>query len=290
MTAGALGELHRVELPAGTIEYHDFGTGRPVVFLHGLFVNGDIWRNTAPAVAAAGARCIVPHWPFGSHTVPMSADARLDPPAVADLIADFLAALDLSDVVLVANDTGGAFAQVLITRRPERIGALVLTPSDSYERFFPPLFRFLQLGSRVPGFPYVLAQSLRIRQLHRLPIVFGLLSKRPLSRAATDSYLQPMRRDALIRRDLGKLLRGVDNRHTLAAAEKFGGFTRPVLLAWAPEDKLFPLSLARRHLAAFPDARLERIEDSFTFVPEDQPERLAELLGAFAVPAGEPPE
>lgn len=290
MTAAALGETHRVVLPGGTVEYHDFGTGRPIVFLHGLFVNGDIWRNTAPAVAAAGHRCIVPHWPFGSHTLPMPAGARLDPPAVADLVADFLSALDLDDVVLVANDTGGAFAQVLVTRRPERIGALVLTPSDSYERFFPPLFRFLQLGSRLPGFPYVLAQGLRIRFLHRLPIVFGLLSKRPLSRAATESYLGPMRRDTLIRRDLGKLLRGVDNKHTLAAAERFGDFRRPVLLAWAPEDKLFPISLAERHLAAFPDARLERIADSFTFVPEDQPERLAEVLAAFAGSTARSPE
>ena len=283
MTAPALGELRRVDLAAGTIEYHDLGAGRPVVFVHGLFVNGDIWRDTAPAVAAAGCRCIVPNWPFGSHTVPMPAGARLDPPAVAELIADFLTALDLDDVVLVANDTGGAFAQVLVTSRPERIGALVLTPSDSYERFFPPLFRFLQLGSRLPGFPYALAQSLRLRVLHRLPIVFGLLSKRPLSREVTDSYLRPMQRDPAVRRDLGKLLRGVDSKHTLAAARKFGGFTRPVLLAWAPEDKLFPISLAERHLAAFPDARLERIEDSYTFVPEDQPARLAELLSEFAL-------
>jgi pimeloyl-ACP methyl ester carboxylesterase len=84
-----------------------------------------------------------------------------------------------------------------------------------------------------------------------------------------------------VRRDTAKVLRGISPRYTLAAAERFAGFDRPVLLAWAGDDKLFPLALARRLAAAFPKARLEVIPDCRTFVPEEQPERLAALIASF---------
>jgi pimeloyl-ACP methyl ester carboxylesterase len=74
----------------------------------------------------------------------------------------------------------------------------------------------------------------------------------------------------------------VSPRYTNAAAEKLRTFDRPVLLAWAPEDRFFPLEDARRLAELFPDARIEEIADSYTFVSEDQPDRIAELVGAFA--------
>lgn len=278
-----LGEAHHVRLRQGPLRYHERGRGRPVVFVHGLFVNGDLWRHVVPPLADAGLRCITPDWPFGSHEEPLAPQADLGPLGVARLISDFLDELDLHDVVLVANDTGGAFSQIAAVRHPERLGALVLTPSDSLHRFFPPMFRYLQAFSGLPGFPYLIAQSLRLTPAHRLPFVLGLLSKRRLPAAATRSYLTPMRRSPGVRRDLGKLLKGVDNRHTLAAAERFSEVDVPVLLPWASEDRLFPIGLGEELARRFPRARLEPIEDSYTFVPEDRPERLVELLKEFRV-------
>ncbi len=277
------------ELRQGRVEYTEYGSGRAVVFVHGLFVSSALWRDVAPAVAAAGFRCIVPDWPFGSHRLAMPANATLDPPAIGRLIRSFLDALDLQDVVLVANDTGCAYSQVAITQDAGRIAALVLATGDSLDRFFPPTFRFLQIFSRIPGSTFLLAQTLRARSLHRLPWVFGLLSKRPVPEAIMAAYLAPMREDSAVRRDLGKILRGVDKKHTMAAAAKFPAFTRPVLLAWAPEDKLFPISLAEQMSALFPNARVERIEDSFTFIPEDQPSRLAKLIIDFGRSLAPPP-
>ena len=54
------------------------------------------------------------------------------------------------------------------------------------------------------------------------------------------------------------------------------------MIAWPPEDKLFPYAHALRLQREFRDARLEPIEDSLTFVPEDQPARLAALIREFA--------
>src|SRR5436305_15283409 len=124
-----LGTEKEVELPGGTIRYRDLGAGSPVVFVHGLLVNGDIWRKVVPAVAAGGLRCLTPDWPLGSHTIPVPG-ADLTPPGVAALIAAFLEALDLQDVTIVANDTGGAITQILMTQHPESVGRVELTPSD----------------------------------------------------------------------------------------------------------------------------------------------------------------
>jgi pimeloyl-ACP methyl ester carboxylesterase len=276
----ALGDEHVATLPSGRVRYRALGTGAPVVFVHGLLTNGDLWRRVVPVVAGAGHRCLTPDWPLGSHSEPMP-HADLTPPGVASVIAEFLEALDLSDVTVVANDTGGAITQILMTRHPERIGRVVLTSSDSYERFFPPVFGFLPRAARVPGFVWLLAQTLRVRALHRLPLTFGWLAKRPVPAYVAASYLMPSRRDAAVRRDLRRFLRAVHRRHTLAAAEALPGFDRPVLLAWSAEDRLFPTSLARRLTEALPDARLELIDDSYTFSPEDQPLALADLVVDF---------
>src|SRR6266566_5276397 len=268
-----LGTVHEVTLPAGRIRYHERGQGPPVVFVHGLLVNADLWRAVVPPVAAAGYRCIAPDWPLGAHELPVP-DADLSPPGVAALLAAFLDRLDLDDVTVVANDTGGAITQLLITRHPERVGRVVLTPSDSLERFFPPVFAPLPKLARIPGSMWLLAQ--------RLPFTFGWVAKRPIPPAIVDSYLLPSRRDRAVRRDLRRFLRGVHHRHTMVAARSLPQFTKPVLLAWAAEDRLFPLELAHRLAALLPHATVVTIPDSYTFVPEDQPELLARLVVDFA--------
>lgn len=285
----ALGVPRTVELPQGTIAYRERGDGPPVVFVHGLLVNADLWRGVVPPVAAAGHRCLAPDWPLGAHRHPMGPRADLSPPGLAALIADFLTALDLTDVTLVANDTGGALVQVLMARHPERIGRVVLASCDSLEVFFPVPFHLLPAVAALPGSTWLLVQALRLRSLHRLPIAFGLLAMRPIPRHVMDSYLRPARRDPAIRRDLRRFLRGVHRRHTLGAARSFGRFDRPVLLAWAEEERLFPVSLARRLGGLLPDARLALVADSRTFIPEDRPADLAALVIEFTRTGGAAP-
>ena len=279
----ALGDSRELALDSGTLRWFENGPadGPPVVLVHGLLVNADLWRKVVPGLAAAGFHTYAVDWPLGGHEHPMPA-ADLTPPGVADLIEDFMDRLDLQDVMVVANDTGGALTQILMTRHPERIGRVVLTPSDSFERFFPPMFALLPRLAKVPGGTWLLVQSLRLRLVQRLPVGFGWLTKRPIPREAVDSYVLPSRRDPAIRRDLRAFLRTVHKRHTLAAAEQLPAFTRPVLLAWATEDKLFPTSLAERLAERLPDATIVPIADSLTFVPEDQPDELVRLIAEFA--------
>jgi pimeloyl-ACP methyl ester carboxylesterase len=277
----ALGTAHEVDLPSGRLRYFERGEGPPVVFIHGLLVNADLWRSVLPGVAAAGFRCLAPDWPLGSHRIAMPA-ADLSPPGVAGLVADFLERLDLQDVTIVANDTGGAITQLLMVNHPDRIGRVVLTPSDCFNRIFPSVFAPLPRIARIPGAIWFLTQLMRIHALHRLPMTFGWVSKRPVPRDVVDSYLQPSRRDREVRRDLGRFLRGVHRRHTMAAAARLPQFDRPVLLAWASEDRLFPIDLAHRLAGLLPEASVAPIADSYTFIPEDQPAELTRLIVKFS--------
>lgn len=277
-----LGQERRVDLPQGTVRYFDRGAGRPLVFVHGLLANAELWRNVVAGAANAGFRCLTPDLPLGSHETPMNRDADLTPPGQAQLIADFLTALDLRDVTLVANDTGGGLTQLVMTRHADRVGRVVLTPSDCFDQFPPPLFRPPVVGGRVPGVLWLVAALLRVRALHRTPFVFGRVTKRPLPRTAVAAYLDPLWRSRGIRRDLRKFLLDMDPRHTVTAARALPGFRKPVLLAWAREDKLFPLALAYRLAELLPDAKVVEIADSYAFVPEDQPAELVQHLVEFA--------
>ncbi|ROS40507.1 alpha/beta fold hydrolase [Amycolatopsis thermoflava] len=278
----ALGQEKRVTLRYGDVRYFERGEGRPVVFVHGALVNADLWRHVVPDLAAAGFRCLSIDLPLGAHEVPLRPDADLSPTGVADLIADFLDALDLRDVLLVANDTGGALTQIMLSRRPERVGSVVLTPSDCFDHFFPPLFQPLVPLAHIPGSMRPVAALLQVKALHRMPFVFGWVTKYPIPAEFVESYVRPAHRDAAIRRDLRKFLRGVRPKYTLEAAEKLRAFDKPVLLVWADEDRTFPLRLGKRLAATLPNARLVEVADSYAFVPEDQPAELVRHILAFA--------
>jgi pimeloyl-ACP methyl ester carboxylesterase len=123
---------------------------------------------------------------------------------------------------------------------------------------------------------------MRIRPLRRTPFAFGWLSKKPLNREISDSYVRPSISSGEVRRDTAKFIKGASPEHTLEAARKAKNFDRPVLVVWAGDDRFFKPELGRRLAEAFPNARLEVVDNSRTFIPEDQPERLAELIAAFA--------
>ena len=212
----------------------------------------------------------------------MEPSADLSTPGVAALLDAFMAALDLRDVTLVGNDTGGAICQVVAVNHPERVARMVLTSCDLYEDFPPAMFKPLLWIARLPGGVATFVQPTRIGALHNSPLAYGLLAKRPIDRERTRGWLRPALSDAGVRRDLAKVLRGMDKRYTLDAAERLGSFEKPVLFAWAGDERLFKLDLAKRLAATMPDASVVQVPDAYTFVSIDQPQRTAELIGEFA--------
>jgi pimeloyl-ACP methyl ester carboxylesterase len=282
--AAPLVPFQELSLPQGTIRYTDQGTGPTLVFLHGLLANSAVWSQLLLHLAPQ-FRCIAPDLPLGAHSIPLKQDADLSPLGVARLVADFLQALDLHDITLVGNDTGGAICQLVIAHHPQRITRLILTNCDAFEQFFPPLLRPFQYGPRLFGvrFANFLAWALRARFAKR-----GLLasvSNRRLGTAELDAAYLTILHLPDIRRDATRFMRAVSNRYTLAAARTFASFRHPVLLVWGKDDIFFSSQLAHRLLQAFPDATLKFIPHSRAFVPLDQPEALAQHIMDFVLAA-----
>ena len=281
-----------VQLPQGPVRVRESGRTHPdgpaIVFIHGLLADGRLWDDVV-APLEGRARCIVPDLPLGAHRAALNRDADLTPYGLAKLFADLLAALELHDVTLVANDTGGALTQILVTRHPDRVGRLVLTPCDAFDNFLPPMLRPLQyVAGYVPGAVAVVAQTMRSKALAKSQLGFGPLAVHHRPELYVD-WLAPARRDRGVRRDLAKILRGIRPRYTLEAAELLPGFHKPALIAWADEDRLFPLEHAERLAALLPDSTLKTVEGSRTFIPFDQPSRLADLVAGFAGCSTSPP-
>ena len=251
------------------------GGGPPVVFLHGLLVDGTLWDDVVARLP--DHRCVVPTLPLGSHTVPVADRSVLTPAGVADLVADLLESLGLHDVTVVASDTGGAIAQLLVTRRPARVARLVLTPCDALEVFPPALFVPLFKLGRFPSVLSLFLQPLRLGFARRLPIAFGWLTKRGSSELLA-GWAAPVLRDREILLDAAHFARSVSPSITLDVAPRLRSFEGSVVLAWPPEDRCFPIDLGRRLAAQFSDARLVEVDDSYSFVAVDQPDVLARLI------------
>jgi pimeloyl-ACP methyl ester carboxylesterase len=278
----ALGEQRTVEVPQGRIAYREIGRGRPIVFVHGVGVNGDLWRNVVPGLAG-DYRCIAPDLPLGAHSFPLHENIDLSLPGLARIVADLLEALELDDVTIVANDTGGAIAQWLVGHHAERIGGLVLTSCDAFEKFPPTPQRYLLLAARMPRLMDLVAWSIRFEAVQRLPTAYGWVTSRPIEAEIMRSYTDPVRTIRGVRRDLASLLRAVDTRHTHEAAEALPTFDKPALVLWADGDKIFPREHGRRLANLLPRARFELVKDSRTFIPEEQPEALALLVRGFMI-------
>lgn len=272
--------MPEIKLPQGTVRYTDSGGGDTIVLVHGVLVDGRLWRKVVPLLEK-DFRVVVPDLPLGAHKIPLNDSAERTPPGMAKLLADFLDALDLRDVTLVGNDTGGVLAQLVATRHPERVGKLVLLPTDAFDNFLPKLFKPLQLGAKVPALLYAAVQPLRLAPLRRLPIAFGWLSKKRTDPEVEADWVRPFFADKAVRRDIFEFLASIDKKYTLEAAEALRSFDKPALVAWATEDKVFPREHAEELARRIPDSRLEWIEDARTFVAEDQPERVAQLIRDF---------
>lgn len=270
----------RLELSAGPIHYDDGGEGEALVFVHGFAANGLLWKATAAALSP-GHRCIVPDWPLGSHSEAMYPGADLTPPGVARLISEFLAALDLEQATIVGNDSGGAVSQILVTEHPERIGRLVLTNCDCFERFPPGHFKVMARILRIPGASALLAHSMRLRANRRSPLAYGALTARPIDDELLRAWTEPQIRDVGVRRDGVRFFTAADTRDTMSAAGKLPDLEIPALLVWGTADRFFRIEDGRRLADLIPDSRLVEIPGGKTFVPLDDPEGVAAAIADF---------
>lgn len=273
-----------IDINAGTIHYEATGPegGRPVVFVHGYLMGGQLWRDVSTRLAAQGLRCIAPTWPLGAHTQPLRPGADATITGVAGIVADVLDALDLDDAVLVGNDTGGVVTQLVAVHHPERLGALVLTSCDAFEHFPPPILKPVILAAKSKPLFRTALQTMRAPVARQR--AYAGLAHNDIDHL-TQLWVRPALSDPAIAENLRQLSLSLRTEVTTDVAARLPEFDKPALIAWSGDDTFFDLEDGRRLASTLPQARLEVIEGARTFSMVDQPERLAGLLSTVAVPA-----
>lgn len=273
--------MAHLTLPHGRLEVTEDGPagGAPVLLVHGFSVDETLWDLVVPDLVAAGLRVIRPTLPIGSHRVPAGRRVTFDD--VVALLAELLDALDVRDVTLVGNDSGGALCQLLVDRRPERIGRLVLTNCDTAGNF--PPFPFDLLFLRLSRAPRLLHATLRAGRTTGLTTwLFGLLTARGFAPGQLDAWTRPYFEDPVVRAETDAWLRSVDPAVLEEAEARLHRFEGPVRFVWGAEDRFFTLAHARRAAARFADAEVVEVPGAKTFVMLDAPERLAEEIVALS--------
>ncbi len=270
-----------VDIDAGTIHYDTAGppSGRPVVFVHGYTMASSLWGPLSTRLAARNLRCIAPTWPLGAHPTALRRGADRTLPGIAAMADALLGALNLDDVVLVGNDTGGVVTQLVAINHPSRVGALVLTSCDAFEHFPPPILKPFMLAAKTRTTFRAALQPMRTATFRRRG--FGALSHGDIDHLVAE-WVRPVLRDAAIAEDLRQLTKSLDQQTTLDVGARLGEFTKPALVAWSADDVFFPVDDGKRLATALPDARFEVIEGARTFAMVDQPDVLADLLTDFA--------
>jgi pimeloyl-ACP methyl ester carboxylesterase len=272
-------DIRTVDLTAGPIDYVDTGGDGPtVVLLHGVLMNNTVWRQVMAELTPA-FRCVAPTLPLGAHRQPMRPGADLSIDGIALLVAEFLERLDLSDVALVMNDWGGP--QLLVDHgRTQRIGRLVLVACEAFDNFPPgaPGRRLAKLAATRGGFAL---QSLLMRLGAVRQSVARALAKHPVSDEMLRDWFRPFARDARVRQDLRTYCLSVPLDSGRNWSSGLADFEKPALVVWAPEDQMMPAEHGRQLADLLPDGHLVEIEDSYTLVPLDQPQRLAGALRSF---------
>jgi pimeloyl-ACP methyl ester carboxylesterase len=268
----------RARIDGVDIDYVDTGSGPVVLFVHGVYVTGAVW-NDVVAELGDGFRCVVPTWPLGAHST-TNPGADFGVAATVRRIVGLMEALDLTDVTVVANDTGGGLVLASLgdpALDTSRIGRLVLTNCDSYEHFPPGAFaQIVKLCRFSPGLG---AGVLRLLATGPGRSFFlKTVCKRPPTPPRQREIFGAFATSDAARRDAVTVTASLDPALTLRAAPAIEAFDRPVTLTWGTEDKLFPLEHARRLRDAFPQATLIEIPYSSAFVMLDAPGAVAEAI------------
>jgi pimeloyl-ACP methyl ester carboxylesterase len=273
----------QIELSAGTIEYQDTGgEGPPIVLLHGLLMDATLWDEVVGELSP-DYRCIAPTLPLGAHRQAMRGDADLSLPGIARLVGELLERLDLHDVTLIGNDTGGALVQLLAADGAARIGRIALVSCEAFDNFPPGLTgkTLVLTGKLAPSLFGLFMQQMRLRPLRRMPVAFGWLTKRGDATAA--HWIAPVLKQPEIRRDSVRVLRAIAAQRDLMrqTAERLAGYGAPALVVWASQDRVMPLEHGHRLAELLPQGRLVEIPDSYTLIPLDQPIALAKAIREF---------
>lgn len=280
-------ERRRVDTPSGSIAYRECGEGPVALFVHGVLLNGHLWRHQLSQLHRL-RRCIaIDLLAHGDTRIAPDQDVSVT--ANARMLAEFLDALGIDRVDLVGNDSGGGIAQIFAAHHPQRVRSLTLSNCDCHDNWPPEAFKPFLAMAAAGGLRDALGGMLADKDAYRAEQALGPAYEHP-ERVADDTietYLRPFLRDEQRTADLQRFLAAFDPRHTLAIEPQLKTLQAPTLIAWGTDDVFFDTRWSRWLAETIPGTRQRvEFEGARIFFPEERWARFNDLLCAHWLAAG----
>jgi len=272
LDARAFFEARRtVETPSGRISYVEQGTGPTALFVHGVLLNGYLWRHQLARLGDI-RRCIAVDLLAHGYTQ-ASANQDVSVTANAHMLREFLDALKIDKVDLVGNDSGGGICQIFAALYPDRVRTLTLTNTDAHDNWPPEPFKpFVQMVAG-GGLPDTLRAMVKDKAIYRSPQALGLAYEKPerVTDETIDAYLLPHLSTPQRTKDLERFVVAFDCKHTLAIEDRLKKVQAPTLIAWGTDDIFFDVKWSRWLADTIPGTK-QRVEHQGAriFFPEER--------------------
>src|SRR5215472_12174691 len=260
-----------VKTPSGRISYVELGTGPVALFVHGVLLNGHLWRHQLAALSDIRHCIAVDLLAHGETEI--EPGQNLSATANAEMLKQFLDGLNIDQVDLVANDSGGGISQIFAALYPERVRTLTLTDCDTHDNWPPEAFKpFLAMAAK-GGLRDTLEAMLADKNVYRSPQALGPAYEHPerLSDESIEAYLRPLLRTEQRLRDLERFLAAFDNKHTVAIAGRLRALKAPTLIVWGTDDVYFDVKWSHWLAETIPGTRRRvEFEGARIFFPEER--------------------
>ncbi|HEX2442575.1 MAG TPA: alpha/beta hydrolase [Vicinamibacterales bacterium] len=270
-----------VQTASGRIAYTEQGSGPVALFVHGVLLNGYLWRHQLAHLSAVRRCMAVDLLAHGDTEI--SPDQDVSVTANAKMLDEFLDALSIEQVDLVGNDSGGGIAQIFAASHPRRVRSLTLTDCDAHDNWPPDAFKpFLAMAAN-GGLSATLHAMLADKNVYRSAEALGPAYEYP-ERIIDDSveiYLRPLVRTEQRTRDFLRFLAAFDNRHTVAIEGRLKTLAAPTLIVWGTDDVYFDVKWSRWLAETIPGTRRRvELEGARIFFPEERWEEFNQELRA----------
>src|SRR5579871_2166605 len=271
-----------IETPSARIAYAEQGEGPVALFVHGVLLNGHLWRHQLAHLSDI-RRCIAPDLlAHGATEVAPGGDVSVT--ANARMLKEFLDARDIDQVDLVGNDSGGGIAQIFAASWPERVRSLTLTNCDVHDNWPPQAFKPFLAMAAAGGLKDALSAMLSDKSIYRSQGALGPAYEDPRTASDTDieTYLRPLVKSEGRLRDFERFLAAFDNKHTRAVEEKLRKLQAPTLIVWGTDDVYFDVKWASWLAAAIPGTKRKvELTGARIFFPEERWQEFNRELRAF---------
>lgn len=268
-----------VKTPYGEIAYVEKGSGPAALFVHGVLLNGYLWRDAIDALSDT-RRCIAPDL-LGHGATEAPADVDSTFAGNAKMLNAFVDALGLGQVDIVANDTGGGISQIFAAEHPEKVRSLTLTNCDAHDNYPPAALEGLVSVAKAGGLGAVGKQWLENPAAVRHS--FGVAYENPdaVSDETIQTYLAPIFASEEKTAMLGRLIM-TPNSQNVSIEKQLRQVKAPALIMWGTDDVFFDKKWAYWLKDTLPGAReVVEVEGGRLFWPEERPQFFADQVREF---------